>query len=58
MEPRVEAAPLGQKLEPRVETEMGLALVHSRMTAVRIKLFMSPFSPSVFHCHYSVSANP
>lgn len=58
MEPRVEAAPQGQKLEPRAKTETGLALVHSWMTALRIKLFMSPFSPSVFRCHYSVSANP
>lgn len=47
----------GQRLELRSEAEMGLPLVDSQVTAVRIKLSMSPSLPPMFICHYSFSPN-
>lgn len=55
MESPAEAAPGLQLLGP--EMEIGSPLVHSQVTAVRIKPGMSPFVPAEFHCRYSVSLN-
>lgn len=52
----MEVAP-EQKLELGTETETGLPLADSWVTAVRTELEIEPILSSTFRCHYSVSPN-